>query len=168
MREWTQGFVVAAALLACGPQTDPQTSSLLKLGRQYTAWLYGSQYEKLWNRFSPDMRQTFGSVGDLASFEGQAVTRLGRERGQVGAPRLEVVVATAQHHQGRVVTPWREHALELLAQRGDVDAPFHAADATTGSRRDASQEPLPRGCGTHLEHGHTVGGGHPGEGRAVG
>jgi len=80
MRGWTRGFVVAAALLACGPQSDPQTSSLLKQGRQYTAWLYGSQYEKLWNRFSPDMRQTFGSVADLASFAGQAVTRLGRPK----------------------------------------------------------------------------------------
>ena len=83
MHRWTQGIVLAAAALACGPQADSQSSSLLKQGRQYTDWLYGSQYEKLWNRFSPDMRQTFGSVGDLASFAGQAVTRLGRERGQV-------------------------------------------------------------------------------------
>lgn len=83
MHRWTQGIVLAAAALACSPQADPQTSSLLKQGRQYTDWLYGSQYEKLWNRFSPDMRQTFGSVGDLASFAGQAVTRLGREQGQV-------------------------------------------------------------------------------------
>jgi hypothetical protein len=83
MRGWIQVFVLAAAALACGPQADPETSSLLKQGRQYTDWLYGSQYEKLWNRFSPDMRQTFGSVGELAAFAGQAVTRLGRERGQV-------------------------------------------------------------------------------------
>jgi len=83
MRGWTYGFVMAAAALACGPRGDSQTSSLLEQGRQYTAWLYGSQYEKLWNRFSPDMRQTFGSVSDLASFAGQAVTRLGREQGQV-------------------------------------------------------------------------------------
>ena len=83
MHRWTQGIVLAAAALACGPQADSQSSSLLKQGRQYTDWLYGSQYEKLWNRFSPDMRQTFGSVGDLASFAGQAVTRLGREQGQV-------------------------------------------------------------------------------------
>jgi hypothetical protein len=83
MRAWTQGVVLAAAAVACSPQADSQTSSLLKQGRQYTDWLYGSQYEKLWNRFSPDMRQTFGSVGDLATFAGQAVTRLGRERGQV-------------------------------------------------------------------------------------
>ena len=40
-------------------------------------WLYGNQYQKLWDRFSPEMRQTFGSVADLASFAGRAVTRLG-------------------------------------------------------------------------------------------
>ena len=83
MRGWTRGLALAAAVLACGPGADPQTSSLLKQGRQYTAWLYANQYEKLWDRFSPDMRQTFGSVADLASFAGQAVTRLGREQGQV-------------------------------------------------------------------------------------
>ena len=44
------------------------------------AWLYGSQYQKLWDRFSPEMRQTFGSVGDLASFAGRAVARLGPEQ----------------------------------------------------------------------------------------
>lgn len=82
MRGWTLGLALAAATLACGPG-DTQTSSLLAHGRQYTAWLYGSQYQKLWDRFSPDMRQTFGSVTDLASFAGHAVTRLGRERGQV-------------------------------------------------------------------------------------
>lgn len=90
MRGWTQSIVLAVAALACGPQGDSQTSSLLKQGRQYTDWLYGSQYEKLWNRFSPDLRQTFGSVGDLATFAGQAVTRLGREQGQVDE-RVETV-----------------------------------------------------------------------------
>lgn len=83
MRGWTHGIALAAALSACGPRGDSQTTSMLQLGRQYTAWLYGSQYQKLWDRFSPDMRQTFGSVSDLASFAGQAVTRLGQERGQV-------------------------------------------------------------------------------------
>jgi hypothetical protein len=81
MRGWMYGLTLAA--LACAPGGDSQTSSLLEQGRQYTTWLYGSQYQKLWDRFSPDMRQTFGSVTDLASFAGKAVTRLGRERGQV-------------------------------------------------------------------------------------
>lgn len=83
MREWTQGFLLAALALACGPAGDTQTSALLEQGRQYTDWLYDSQYEKLWNRFSPDMRQTFGSVSDLAAFASRAVTRLGREQGRV-------------------------------------------------------------------------------------
>ena len=83
MRGWISGLTLAAAALACTPGSDTQTSGLLEQGRQYTAWLYGSPYQKLWDRFSPDMRQTFGSVTDLASFAGQAVTRLGREQGQV-------------------------------------------------------------------------------------
>lgn len=87
MRGWTYGLALSAALTggvaACGPVGENQTSGLLKQGRQYTAWLYGSQYQKLWDRFSPDMRQTFGSVTDLASFAGQAVTRLGREQGRI-------------------------------------------------------------------------------------
>ena len=83
MRGWISGLTLAAAALACTPGSVTQTSGLLEQGRQYTAWLYGSQYQKLWDRFSPDMRQTFGSVTDLASFAGQAVTRLGREQGQV-------------------------------------------------------------------------------------
>jgi hypothetical protein len=80
---------MAAATVACGPRGDSRTTSLLERGRQYTAWLYGSQYEKLWERFSPDMRQTFGSVSDLASFAGKAVTRLGREQGAVDE-RVEI------------------------------------------------------------------------------
>ena len=83
MRGWSIGIALAAALAACVPGGDAQTSVLLQQGRQYTAWLYGSQYQKLWDRFSPDMRQTFGSVTELASFAGQAVTRLGQEQGQV-------------------------------------------------------------------------------------
>ena len=121
MRGWTQGFVVAAALLACGPQSDPQTKSQLKLGRQYTAWLYGSQYEKLWDRFSPDMRQTFGSVGDLASFAGRAVTRLGHERGQVDE---RVEAASPDHVYRRTSTfDGSRHKMLLewtLAEDGEV------------------------------------------------
>ena len=49
----------------------------------YTAWLYGSEFNKLWDRFSPDMRQTFGSVADLASFAGRALNHLGAEQGKV-------------------------------------------------------------------------------------
>jgi hypothetical protein len=79
-RAWTWGLVVVAALAACVPGGEQRPRTLLEQGRQYTDWLYGSQYQKLWDRFSPDMRQSFGSVADLATFAGRAVSRLGREQ----------------------------------------------------------------------------------------
>jgi len=69
----------AAALGACTPRAR-ESPRALEQGRLYTTWLYGSQYQKLWDRFSPEMRQSFGSVADLASFAGRAVNRLGPER----------------------------------------------------------------------------------------
>ena len=80
MRSWTVGLVLAVAAAGCTVRGDRQPQSLLEQGRLYTTWLYGSEYQKLWERFSPEMRQTFGSVGDLASFAGRAVTRLGQEK----------------------------------------------------------------------------------------
>ena len=121
MRGWTRGIALVAAALACGPQADRQTSSLLEQGRQYTDWLYGSQYEKLWNRFSPDLRQTFGSVGDLAAFAGQAVTRLGREQGQVherveAASPVAIYTRTASFDRSRhkMLLEW------TMAEDGEV------------------------------------------------
>lgn len=81
MRTWTWGL--AAVLAACAPGDDSADRLLMEQGRLYTSWLYGAQYDKLWGRFSPDMRQTFGSVAELATFAGAAVTRLGHERGTV-------------------------------------------------------------------------------------
>ncbi|MFL5535365.1 MAG: hypothetical protein ACJ8AP_06665, partial [Gemmatimonadales bacterium] len=60
----------------------PEQKSMQE-GRTYTAWLYGSEYKKLWDRFSPDMRQAFGSVTDLADFASRAVKNLGTEQGKV-------------------------------------------------------------------------------------
>jgi len=80
-RRW--GLAMAVVALACAPRDDRAEPELIRDGRTYTAWLYGSQYDKLWNRFSPEMRQTFGSVADLANFAGRAIKNLGNERGQV-------------------------------------------------------------------------------------
>jgi hypothetical protein len=77
------GAAATLVAVACAPGTDRPERLVLEHGRQYTNWLYGSQYDKLWDRFSPEMRQTFGSVGDLASFASRAVTRMGREQGSV-------------------------------------------------------------------------------------
>ena len=83
MRARMWGAAAAFAALACAPGKEQPERLVLEQGRQYTTWLYGNQYDKLWNRFSPEMRQTFGSVTDLASFASRAVTRMGREQGAV-------------------------------------------------------------------------------------
>ena len=75
--------LVAAGAVACAPTGDRPDQRLMQEGRTYTAWLYGSEYNKLWDRFSPEMRQTFGSVADLASFASRAVKNLGTEQGKV-------------------------------------------------------------------------------------
>ncbi len=77
------GAAAVLAAVACAPGTERPERLVLEQGRQYTTWLYGSQYDKLWDRFSPEMRQTFGSVGELATFASRAVTRMGREQGAV-------------------------------------------------------------------------------------
>ena len=83
MRARIWGAIGAAALAACAPRGEEQPRTLLEQGRLYTTWLYGSQYQKLWDRFSPEMQQTFGSVADLASFASRAVKHLGVEQGKV-------------------------------------------------------------------------------------
>jgi len=89
MRTWGRGVMAAvvAAAVGCAPRSDRHAGSPLEQGRIYTAWLYQSQYQKLWDRFSPEMRQTFGSVADLASFAGRSVQQLGAERGAVDERR---------------------------------------------------------------------------------
>lgn len=121
MRTRTWGFAAVAAALACAPQRDQQDRHVIEQGRQYTDWLYGSQYDKLWDRFSPEMRQTFGSVSDLSSFLGRAVTRLGREKGAVderveNSPALRVYrrAAAFDKSRQRMLIEWS------LAKDGEV------------------------------------------------
>jgi hypothetical protein len=82
MWRWMLGTTLAVAALACAPR-ESQRGGPTHQRPLYTTWLYGSQYDKLWDRFSPEMRQSFGSVSELASFAGRAVSRLGREHGVV-------------------------------------------------------------------------------------
>lgn len=77
-RSW--GLAIAMAAVACAPPQDRRDGEFVQHGRTYTAWLYSNEYNKLWDRFSPEMRQTFGSVSDLASFAGRALTHLGPEQ----------------------------------------------------------------------------------------
>jgi hypothetical protein len=75
---WSLAIAILAS--ACAPAKERPEGQFVQQGRLYTSWLYGNEYNKLWGRFSPEMRQTFGSVGELASFAGQAFTHLGTER----------------------------------------------------------------------------------------
>lgn len=83
MKAPSWAWLVASAVLACAPAGDQPDQKSIQEGRTYTAWLYSSEYHKLWERFSPEMRQTFGSVTDLASFASKAVKQLGVEKGNV-------------------------------------------------------------------------------------
>jgi len=76
-------IVMVAGAVACAPAGDRPEQKSMQEGRTYTAWLYGNEYSKLWDRFSPEMRQTFGSVSDLASFVNRAIKNLGTEQGKV-------------------------------------------------------------------------------------
>jgi hypothetical protein len=121
MRTGLWGAAIVVTAMACTPQTDQQDRHLMEQGRLYTNWLYGNEYEKLWDRFSPEMRQTFGSVTDLASFLGRAVNRLGPEKGAVDerverseALRVYRRAATFDKSSQRMLIEWS------LAQDGEV------------------------------------------------
>jgi hypothetical protein len=76
-------LMLAAGVVACSRPAERPEQKTMQEGRTYTAWLYGNEYQKLWDRFSPDMRQTFGSVAELANFAGRALKNLGAEQGKV-------------------------------------------------------------------------------------
>lgn len=76
-------LLIALGVIACTAAGRRPEQKSMQEGRTYTAWLYGSEYKKLWDRFSPDMRQAFGSVTDLADFGSRAVKNLGNEQGKV-------------------------------------------------------------------------------------
>jgi hypothetical protein len=76
---------IAAALVAivlggacdrAAPEPDAEAN-----GRQYTQWFYGQEFDRLWERFSPEMKETFPTAAELATFAGATVSELGAERG---------------------------------------------------------------------------------------
>ncbi len=114
-------MLLAAAAVGCAPRADRAPNSPLEQGRLYTSWLYGSQYQKLWNRFSPDMRQTFGTVGDLAKFAGRAVTRLGAETGAVDEQVADLEPLRVYRRRASFDTAKRQMLIEWsLAKDGEV------------------------------------------------
>ncbi len=73
------------ALLSTGCGRDPVVPALelpessLERGRLFTEWLYSDQTDHLWNQFSPELRQVFGSVSSLRKFRSD-VQSAGTER----------------------------------------------------------------------------------------
>jgi hypothetical protein len=56
------------------PQMDPQ-----KTGRQYTTWFYTGEIDRIWERFSPEMKKAMGSVETLRAFRTQVESQIGTE-----------------------------------------------------------------------------------------
>jgi hypothetical protein len=125
-------LVAAIVAISCSPGGEGSDKELLQQGRTYTAWLYGSEYQKLWDRFSPEMRQTFGSVGDLATFASRAVRHLGAEQGRVDEElkaaepfRVYSRSATFDKSPGRMLIEWslaKDGAVTGLVVRPEVPA----------------------------------------------
>jgi hypothetical protein len=72
---------MAAALLAgCSQQRESVSLATMEQGRTYTDWLYDKEYNKLFERMTPELQRVFGSASELGKFAGKAVMRLGQER----------------------------------------------------------------------------------------
>jgi hypothetical protein len=69
-------ILLAGACDRAAPEPDAEAN-----GRQYTQWFYGQDFDRLWERFSPEMKQTFPTAAELATFAGATVAELGAERG---------------------------------------------------------------------------------------
>lgn len=106
MRGYTRGMIqtflkaLFAMVLAASPSdkgsVDPQA-----LGRQYTAWFYAGEAGKLWERFTPEMKQGLGSADNLKSFRGQVEAQVGTEAEVVSeqvtpAPPYQVYIRTVR------------------------------------------------------------------------
>jgi hypothetical protein len=84
-------LLLAAVLLGTACSRDGASSAAssaasgpaLEQGREYTRLLYARDYDRLWGRFSPELRHTFASAADLSAFAGRTVDVLGPERGAV-------------------------------------------------------------------------------------
>ena len=50
-------------------------------GREYTRWFFDREFDKLWAKFSPEMRRTFATSGELAAFAGRTLEGFGPEQG---------------------------------------------------------------------------------------
>jgi murein DD-endopeptidase MepM/ murein hydrolase activator NlpD len=50
------------------------------LGRRYTEWFYAGEMDRLWQRFSPEMRKLFASAEQVRAFRQQVLVQVGQEQ----------------------------------------------------------------------------------------
>jgi hypothetical protein len=136
-------LLLAVVLLgtACSPDaaSDATSGPAVEQGREYTRLLYARDYDRLWGRFSPDMRRTFATAADLSAFAERTVDVLGPERGAVEEKvtqqdGVQVYSRTAAFEKapGRVLVQW------TLADSGIVTGFFIRPDP--GSARGSTAQ----------------------------
>jgi hypothetical protein len=52
----------------------------MQLGAKYVDWILDYRADSLWARFSPDMQETFGSVGDFLDGMAEIHGRIGEQK----------------------------------------------------------------------------------------
>lgn len=76
-------FAATLFVTGCGkeplrPEALPETP--LERGQVYTGWFYTDQMDRLWEQFSPEMRQLFGTPAGLRKFRADVQSAAGTER----------------------------------------------------------------------------------------
>lgn len=127
---------MAAALAAgCSPPRESVSLATMEQGRTYTDWLYGKEYNKLFERMTPELQRVFGSASELGRFAGKAVTRLGQERqtvdevvGDASAERVYSRTSAFSDAPQPMMIQW------TLTENGSVSGlVVRPADSTTAS-----------------------------------
>ena len=86
-----RAVLLLGLLAACGGGSPD--AQAMGAGRSYTEWLYQGQFDRLWQRFAPEMQRTFPKPGDLAALAGKTARELGQETG-TPVERLTTVGST--------------------------------------------------------------------------
>lgn len=77
---WVLPIIVMLLSGGCSGAATDGDREVTEQGRTYTAMFYGREFDQLWSRFSPEMKQTFATSAELARFAGETVDELGAER----------------------------------------------------------------------------------------
>lgn len=157
------GLLLATALMSATP--DP-----LETGRQYTSWFYAGETAKLWERFTPEMKQAIGTVEGLAQFREQVRSQAGEETEVVSeqvtpSPPLQVYSRTVKVSKAPmpILVQW---TLDASGNSGNTSEPhLHYHLQTT--ERFGGGEGLPAQFLDYFADGKKVERGEPRRGQTV-